>query len=404
MQQKGKRRFEKHLRNAVYGFATGDAMGIPYAYRSRGSFRAEGMTGGGTHHRASGTWSCHTALMIATWDSIKRKGDIDTEDMMSAYRECLERGKYTADGRPYGYGKTTATAIRRGSGLRRGSSNGNGSLTRILSLAFLQDVTDEEIGIVSGLTHAHPLSQEACTVYVRIAKELIARRKIMDAVRSAVRGREKFQKLTRIAGIPENSIGSSGFVMDVLEAAIRAVAITDNYRDCILAAVNSGGDTAAVAALAGGLAGILYGFEGIPEEWIKTLRNKKLIEDCLYPFPGTYEFAVFWKEMYINHDRVPGGCFEEWIGDGLWSLGFEMDGGKSLERACPKTGAFLNTEVWEKIVNRLEPSVLGNTIFTKWHYWNHSMMEAMTEADYEWFVIGFSRLAELALQGAERDS
>ena len=36
-------------------------------------------------------------------------------------------------------------------------------------------------------------------------------------------------------------------------------------------AVNLGGDTDTIGALAGGLAGIYYGYEGIPKEWIEKI-------------------------------------------------------------------------------------------------------------------------------------
>ena len=41
-------------------------------------------------------------------------------------------------------------------------------------------------------------------------------------------------------------------------------------------------DTDTVAAVTGGLAGIMYGFDGIPKEWIETLRGKDIIENCLF--------------------------------------------------------------------------------------------------------------------------
>jgi ADP-ribosylglycohydrolase len=53
---------------------------------------------------------------------------------------------------------------------------------------------------------------------------------------------------------------------------------TENYRDCVLKAVNLGGDTDTIAAVSGGLAGLYYGKEGIPKEWLNTLRGKEQID------------------------------------------------------------------------------------------------------------------------------
>jgi ADP-ribosylglycohydrolase len=47
----------------------------------------------------------------------------------------------------------------------------------------------------------------------------------------------------------------------------------------VLKAVNLGGDTDTIAAIAGGLAGALYGYESIPEEWLAQLQKKDYIEE-----------------------------------------------------------------------------------------------------------------------------
>ena len=75
-----------------------------------------------------------------------------------------------------------------------------------------------------------------------------------------------------------NEIKSSGYVVDTLEAALWCVLTTDNYRDCVLRAVNLGEDTDTVAAVAGGLAGALYGYDAIPKEWLDTLIHRDYIE------------------------------------------------------------------------------------------------------------------------------
>lgn len=53
---------------------------------------------------------------------------------------------------------------------------------------------------------------------------------------------------------------------------------TNSYSGCVLKAVNLGGDTDTIAAVAGGLAGALYGLEAIPEKWLSPLALKAEIE------------------------------------------------------------------------------------------------------------------------------
>ena len=67
-------------------------------------------------------------------------------------------------------------------------------------------------------------------------------------------------------------------MVDTLEAALWCLATTDSYRECVLKAVNLGDDTDTVAAVAGGLAGGVYGLEGIPQEWLNSLQRKDYIE------------------------------------------------------------------------------------------------------------------------------
>ena len=81
------------------------------------------------------------------------------------------------------------------------------------------------------------------------------------------------------AGTHEDEIKSSGYVVDTLEASIWCLLNTNNYHDCVLKAVNLGEDTDTVAAVAGGLAGLYYGYENIPEEWVATIARREFIED-----------------------------------------------------------------------------------------------------------------------------
>ncbi len=57
---------------------------------------------------------------------------------------------------------------------------------------------------------------------------------------------------------------------------------TDSYEDCILQAANLGDDTDTVGAVAGGLAGIIYGYDAIPNKWIQALQAKETMDKCLF--------------------------------------------------------------------------------------------------------------------------
>ena len=63
------------------------------------------------------------------------------------------------------------------------------------------------------------------------------------------------------------------FVVGSLECAIHCLLTTNNYKDAVLKAVNYGDDTDTTAAVCGGLAGIYYGYDSIPNEWINTINK-----------------------------------------------------------------------------------------------------------------------------------
>jgi ADP-ribosylglycohydrolase len=49
---------------------------------------------------------------------------------------------------------------------------------------------------------------------------------------------------------------------------------TSSYAEAVLKAVNLGDDSDTTGAVTGGLAGIYYGVENIPSEWVEVLARK----------------------------------------------------------------------------------------------------------------------------------
>lgn len=265
------------LRDCIYGLAVGDARGVPYEFRPRGTFKCTDMIGYGTHGQPDGTWSDDTSMTLATCDSIRELGHIDTADMRDKFVGWIARDEYTIDG-VFDYGGTTARALHTGKGGSGERDNGNGSLMRIAPLAFT-DATNNEIREVSAITHAHRTSTESCVTFIEL-------------LRSAMDGALPSWAL-HLKGMPEQEIKSGGFVRDTLKAATWCFVNTSSYEDCVLAAVNLGDDTDTTAAVAGALAGTAYGIDAIPQEWIDTLRGKELIEQCLFwDTPSTKTMSV----------------------------------------------------------------------------------------------------------------
>lgn len=268
----------RQLKDAIYGFAVGDALGVPYEFKSRGSFICTDMIGYGTHLQPAGTWSDDTSMTLATCASIKECKKIDIADIRKRFVFWSRSGAYTAGNEVFDIGGTTAEALITGKGMADEWSNGNGSLMRILPLAFIP-CSNKEITAVSAITHAHPISIHACMIYVDIARKLLDGKQLSECIDEES---IPFERLNLLQQLKESDIRSTGYVVDTLEAALWCLLHTDNYRDAVIRAVNLGSDTDTIAAVCGGLAGIMYGYDDIPKDWIARLRNKELIDHCLF--------------------------------------------------------------------------------------------------------------------------
>jgi len=233
---------------------------------------------------------------------------------MQKFMAWYEKGEYAPYGKVFDVGISTRKAFRQYAdgvapiqcGGAEENDNGNGALMRILPLAFTfhakysGSMTDEAFEVThtaSSLTHGHLRSQMACGIYLAIAVDLLGEN---GSIQSGLRRAKEYYgskdeyaaELThynRIYGegfhkLPEKDIKSTGYVVDSLEAALWCLLTTDSYRACVLKAVNLGEDTDTVAAIAGGLAGILYGTQAIPEAWLGTIPRLDYIKELCAAF------------------------------------------------------------------------------------------------------------------------
>jgi ADP-ribosylglycohydrolase len=123
-------------------------------------------------------------------------------------------------------GGTTADALSTGRGRSGERDNGNGSLMRILPLAFA-DASDDEVRAVSAITRAHAISCGACARMVRVARRLAA-------------GEGSREVAGDLVGVPEDEVRSGGFVLDTERSALWCLANTSSYAECVLDVVNLG--------------------------------------------------------------------------------------------------------------------------------------------------------------------
>lgn len=286
--------------NAIMGLVVGDALGVPFEFQRRDTYKATDMVGFGTHQQLPGTWSDDSSLTLATMESIIRRKTIDLDDIMNNFTRWFFDKEFTACGEVFDVGNTTASAIiayRTGQthrlhdlcGIR---NNGNGALMRILPVILFGDRHGwgTDVLNVAELTHGHQISQCACWVYKEVVDRLLDGASREEAITAGVKPflrnirdnptLKDFRGLSQIAEFQRSEIRSTGYVVDTLKAAFWCFVNSNTYEDCVLTAVNLGDDTDTVAAVAGGLAGIYYGCggqTGIPDRWIQQIARREWI-------------------------------------------------------------------------------------------------------------------------------
>ncbi len=281
----------EYLKSAMLGLIVADALGVPYEFKTRDTFRVTGMTGYGTHSQPAGTWSDDSSMVLATFDSFLQTEKFDYDDIMDRFQRWFDKGEYTPYGECFDIGHTTLTAVGKYKngysatrcGGRGFNDNGNGSLMRILPIAFVEHTVDDILDL-SSLTHAHEISLMSCRLYVQIAENLMNGMSKEDAITHLRCCVDECEKIPLMKDYPRDKIKSSGYVIDTFEAAVWSFVNSGSYSECVIKAVELGGDTDTVAAITGGLAGIYYGIggeNGIPEEWIDTLARKERIMEML---------------------------------------------------------------------------------------------------------------------------
>jgi ADP-ribosyl-[dinitrogen reductase] hydrolase len=64
---------------------------------------------------------------------------------------------------------------------------------------------------------------------------------------------------------------ASGYIVDTMQTVLHHFFSTDSFESCVVETVNRGEDADTTAAIAGMLAGALYGVESIPKRWLDRL-------------------------------------------------------------------------------------------------------------------------------------
>lgn len=343
--------------DGLMGLAVGDALGVPFENKSlqeMKDFPCTGMTGEGSHHQPAGTWSDDTSMALCIADSLGTKG-IDLDDVMKKFSAWKNRSQYTATGATFDVGRTCRKAIDRYDlgvptdlcGNSTESGSGNGGLMRSFPIALYAcmncDQFPEMLNLVhsySSITHAHPVGLICCGFYALFIWNWMRRKadetvfavmnqtieegkkyyaSVGGAFEEAINRPGVFHSADELQSMKEEQFSTYGYAVNTWNIAVWSLLNTDNYRYCVLKAVNLGGDADTNAAVAGSLAGFIYGREDIPAEWCEVLKNQMLIrriadqldkngmqdpEAVIDRFSGDYGFLSMKYKSLISIDGI----------------------------------------------------------------------------------------------------
>lgn len=298
---------KERIEGGVLGALVGDACGVPYEFRDPGelpSYDELEMEPPSDFVRSYaqvplGTWSDDGAQALCLMASLLDCGGLDVNDFARRLVLWRDEGYMAVDGYVFDIGIQTGAVIQRlksgvpasGSGLRGERNNGNGSLMRCLPLALLHRGSDanlvQDAHRQSEVTHAHPRSQVCCALYCLWARyELQSREETWCDAVAALRGiypvdsehRHELEDHIRPDSDPCGT--GTGYVVDCLLSA-RAACLESSYEAIVKTAIAFGNDTDTTACVAGGIAGLRHGVNGIPSLWLTLLRGEDILSPLL---------------------------------------------------------------------------------------------------------------------------
>lgn len=264
---------------AYLGLAIGDALGATVEFMTPREIAAQykvhdTLRGGGWLRLRPGQVTDDTTMALALGRSILMQGAVTAEGAARAFDEWMRN-------KPVDIGNTVRRGILRfrATGQTETPEDehdaGNGAAMRVLPVALAmidqgEDATRQACRAQARVTHHCALSDSATETVALM---------VQDALHGADKNRLLHEHAHPLARRhPEytfravrQQMNPSGYLPDTLRAVFQAFFDTDNFADCLIDVVNRGGDADTTGAIAGMLAGAVYGLDAIPKRWLHTL-------------------------------------------------------------------------------------------------------------------------------------
>lgn len=120
------------------------------------------------------------------------------------------------------------------------------------------EVTEQQ----SKLTHYDEKATISCIFYNKLVNEYTDNSSKIPAIREVIK---EFPEYNIVFNKRKEEVEPSGYVIDTLMYSLWCFINTATFEDAVLEAVNLCGDAGTIGAIIGGLAGVYYGFDSIPE-------------------------------------------------------------------------------------------------------------------------------------------
>lgn len=282
------------FKGAALGTFVGDAMGWEVEGWSWGEIKARY---GILSRIGQGIYSDDTEMMIGIMEALEEGPGFDP---------ALAARRFLANFHPLrNYGARIYGIMDQ---LRKGTpwdqvgtdSWGNGGAMRIAPIGFFfyddGELLRENALLCTQITHKHPqalagaLAQAMAVgmaAHKGIEGEAIDRRAFLEEIVAGVegvdsamaaeierigdldRGGDLEARIKRIASVFPRDVSALGAV----PPAIASFLINDDFEATVVTAINGGGDTDTIGAMAGAIAGAYYGYSSIPAAWLDPLEN-----------------------------------------------------------------------------------------------------------------------------------
>lgn len=266
--------YERAL-GAYLGLACGDALGATVEFMTAREIKAQlgvhrDMTGGGWLRLKPGQITDDTEMSMHLGQAIIQSKGWNLTAVANAFAAWLKS-------KPVDVGATCRRGIQRYliQGLTQGpesdSDGGNGAAMRNLPVALFT-LGDKELfehctREQSHITHHHALSDAATLALGEMVQTLLLGGGVKHCRPIATRLVEEHRQF-KFDPYPGRA---SGYIVDTMQTVLYHFFFTDSFENCVVETVNRGDDADTTGALAGMLAGALYGANAIPRRWINKL-------------------------------------------------------------------------------------------------------------------------------------